>query len=303
MTQFVELVQKLIDKNKTVSFVLGKIDPNYTSGNPKIVFDGETTPSSKRYTKLSSYQVMPNDRVILSKVGKTYVVLGSLGDFRGGTSEGGQDGVGLQFTWSGTSLGVKREDQQTYTFTDLKGAKGDKGDQGEQGIQGVQGPKGDKGDKGDTGPQGAQGLQGPQGPKGDTGATGPQGPKGEQGLQGPEGPQGPQGEPGATPPDATRIALPLLNGATAFSGRPPTYAKALGVVTLQGAINNKTGVVANLPAGYRPKEMQVFMVAQASGTAPATPTAISINSAGDINVLYTGDTTKGIHLNCSFVLN
>ncbi|WP_235993022.1 collagen-like protein [Heyndrickxia sporothermodurans] len=207
------------------------------------------------------------------------MVLGSLGDFRGGTSEGGQDGVGLQFTWNGTSLGVKREDQQTYTFTDLKGAKGDKGDQGEQGIQGVQGPKGDTGA---TGPQGAQG------PKGDTGATGP---------------QGPQGEPGETPPDATRIALPLLNGATAFSGRPPTYAKALGVVTLQGAINNKTGVVANLPAGYRPKEMQVFMVAQASGTAPASPTAISINSAGDINVLYTGDATKGIHLNCSFVLN
>lgn len=279
MTEFVSLVQKLIDKNKTVSFVLGKIDPNYTSGNPKIVFDGETAPSSKRYTKLSSYQVQPNDRVILAKIGRTYVVLGSLGDYRGGSSEGGKDGVGLQFNWSGTSLGIKREDQQNYTYQNLKGDKGD------QGIQGVQGPKGDTGA---TGPQGEQGLQGPQGPKGDTGATGP---------------QGPQGEPGVTPPDATRMALPLLNGATAFSGRPPTYAKALGVVTLQGAINNKTGVVANLPAGYRPKEMQVFMVAQASGTAPASPTAISISASGDIAVLYTGDTTKGIHLNCSFVLN
>jgi hypothetical protein len=74
----------------------------------------------------------------------------------------------MQYDWSGTSLGVKTEDEVDYTYADLKGEKGDKpnhqwsgtslqfenvdgswgslvdlkGDQGEQGIQGIQGPRG-----------------------------------------------------------------------------------------------------------------------------------------------------------------
>jgi len=40
----------------------------------------------------------------------------------------GADGVGLQYDWSGTQLGIKREDESTYDYTDLKGDKGDTGD-------------------------------------------------------------------------------------------------------------------------------------------------------------------------------
>lgn len=54
----------------------------------------------------------------------------------------GVPGVGLQFYWDGTSLGVKREDEDNYTFRELKGATGAKGDTGATGA------KGDTGDPG-----------------------------------------------------------------------------------------------------------------------------------------------------------
>ncbi|MGL5713674.1 MAG: Gp37-like protein [Paraclostridium sp.] len=95
--------------------------------------------------------------------------------------EPGKDGIGINYNWSGTSLGIKREDEFSYEYTNLQGPKG------EQGIQGPIGPKGINGDKGDTGPQGQIGLTGP---KGDTGTQGPQGLKGDKGDTGPQGPIG-----------------------------------------------------------------------------------------------------------------
>jgi len=41
------------------------------------------------------------------------------------------DGVDLQFTWQGTSLGIKTTEQEQYTFVDLQGATGPVGPQGE----------------------------------------------------------------------------------------------------------------------------------------------------------------------------
>lgn len=43
----------------------------------------------------------------------------------------GQDGQDLQFIWQGTSLGIKTENQQEYTFVDLQGVQGQRGEQGE----------------------------------------------------------------------------------------------------------------------------------------------------------------------------
>ena len=40
------------------------------------------------------------------------------------------DGVGLEYQWQNTSLGIKREDEQNYQYVNLKGDKGDKGDAG-----------------------------------------------------------------------------------------------------------------------------------------------------------------------------
>ena len=41
------------------------------------------------------------------------------------------DGISLQFMWQGTSLGIKTENQQEYTFVDLQGVAGPVGPQGE----------------------------------------------------------------------------------------------------------------------------------------------------------------------------
>ena len=38
-----------------------------------------------------------------------------------------EDGMGLDYRWDGTSLGVKREDEETYQYVNLKGDKGDPG--------------------------------------------------------------------------------------------------------------------------------------------------------------------------------
>lgn len=40
------------------------------------------------------------------------------------------DGVSLEYLWQGTSLGIKREDEQNYVFVNLKGEKGDTGEAG-----------------------------------------------------------------------------------------------------------------------------------------------------------------------------
>ncbi|MFO7295797.1 MAG: hypothetical protein C0P72_007215 [Clostridia bacterium] len=75
--EFVALISSLNTKEKP--FTLGKIDPAYSgSGRPRVIFDGNTTVSSKTYPYLSSYTPQANDRVILANVGGTHVILGKI---------------------------------------------------------------------------------------------------------------------------------------------------------------------------------------------------------------------------------
>jgi hypothetical protein len=109
---------------------------------------------------------------------------------KGDKGDTGARGVGLEYLWSGTRLGVKREDWDTYSFVDLKGAKGDKGDTGDQGIQGEQGVPGFSVEYVWDGTRlGIKREDEPtftysdlKGEKGDTGATGATGPQGERGA-------------------------------------------------------------------------------------------------------------------------
>lgn len=73
-----DVLQKRGKTNEIVfsDFKQGRVSPNYVSGRPFIIFDGEETPSGKAYPYLSSYSPLANDVVILAKVGGTYVVLG-----------------------------------------------------------------------------------------------------------------------------------------------------------------------------------------------------------------------------------
>jgi hypothetical protein len=49
------------------------------TGGVTVQFDGETAPGSKKYKRLASYSSPTvNDRVLLIKVGGTYVILGKV---------------------------------------------------------------------------------------------------------------------------------------------------------------------------------------------------------------------------------
>jgi hypothetical protein len=57
---------------------LGTIDPAYTSGLPRITFDGETILSGRGYPWASPYRPVANDRVVLAPVGRSYLILGGI---------------------------------------------------------------------------------------------------------------------------------------------------------------------------------------------------------------------------------
>lgn len=58
--------------------LLGTVDPAYTTGNPKITFDGETTLSGKTYL-YAGYTPQAGDRVVLLPVGNSYLVIAAIG--------------------------------------------------------------------------------------------------------------------------------------------------------------------------------------------------------------------------------
>lgn len=65
-------------QEKEAVFRLGKIDPLYSNGRPKIVFDGETAASTKQYPYLAPYAPTAGDRVLLAKVAGSYVIMGKV---------------------------------------------------------------------------------------------------------------------------------------------------------------------------------------------------------------------------------
>ena len=60
---------------------------------------------------------------------------------QGETGERGEQGNSLEFTWSGTELGIHIEGETEYVYVDLKGEKGEQGIRGIQGEQGIQGTR------------------------------------------------------------------------------------------------------------------------------------------------------------------
>lgn len=55
---------------------LGTIDPWYTSGVARVLFDGETILSKRGYSWVGSYTPTGGDRVVLVPVGQTYIITG-----------------------------------------------------------------------------------------------------------------------------------------------------------------------------------------------------------------------------------
>lgn len=93
--------------------LLGTVDPAYTSGNPKITFDGETTLSGKTYL-YAGYTPKAGDRVVLLPVGNSYLIIGAVGLV---------DGASLLTTIAGKAAAVHThaESDVTSLVTDLAG--------------------------------------------------------------------------------------------------------------------------------------------------------------------------------------
>lgn len=130
------------------------------------------------------------------------------------------DGTSLQFNWDGTKLGIKTDNEQSYTYVDLEGPQGPQGVQGEAftikktyssvaemnadfnnmqvGDYVMIANSVETEDNAKLYTRGEEAWIFITDFSGATGIQGEQGPQGIQGPQGPQGIQGPQGETGAT---------------------------------------------------------------------------------------------------------
>lgn len=70
-------------------------------------------------------------KTILDKVqdiGKNEPLIEGIKGDQGDQGIPGPQGYSMQYRWNGTNLGVKREDEASYKYTDLRGEKGEQGD-------------------------------------------------------------------------------------------------------------------------------------------------------------------------------
>lgn len=72
---FVELMRELLQKEQPAQLAFGTIDPTYTVGLPKVVFDGELTASVKAYPHNRDYTPAASDRVALIGSGRSWLIL------------------------------------------------------------------------------------------------------------------------------------------------------------------------------------------------------------------------------------
>lgn len=76
--EFVDWLKRLVRSLTEEVYAIGTIDPNYTSGRPRVKFDGETTISTKQYPYLSSYTPKAGDRVLMIRTRYGYLILGKI---------------------------------------------------------------------------------------------------------------------------------------------------------------------------------------------------------------------------------
>ncbi len=62
---------------------LGKVVDLFNDGKPKILFDGESVPSNKKYKELEGVTLNVNDRVMLVAISGTYIIVGKIKEVNG----------------------------------------------------------------------------------------------------------------------------------------------------------------------------------------------------------------------------
>ena len=110
----------------------------------EVTLDGENwqTTGSRGHTILDKNNNILPQRATLKFTNSTVTDDGEVTIIEGVK---GDKGVSLQFIWDGTQLGIKREDELVYSYSNLEGPQGPQGPEGPQGIQGEVGPQGTPG--------------------------------------------------------------------------------------------------------------------------------------------------------------
>lgn len=196
-----EFITMLSSNDITIDLKFGVIDPSYSSGNPKVTFDGETTLSTKTYPFLASYAPVASDRVLVAKINGSYVILGK---FDGTMPTSGDATISVTIgTVTTGAAGSSATVTNVGTATDLilnfsipQGAIGVTGATGATGATGPSGADGADGTEIELQNSGTYiqwryvggstwtniialaDITGPVGATGGTGATGPTGPAG-----------------------------------------------------------------------------------------------------------------------------
>lgn len=98
-----------------ISTLVGSLKDEFENSEP-------ITPTDKEQIE----QMLNNINVDANKEGKITTITIT---FKDGTTKDVtlEDGMGIDYNWVGTQLGIKREDEQEYEYVDLKGEKGDAG--------------------------------------------------------------------------------------------------------------------------------------------------------------------------------
>lgn len=199
---------------------------------------------------------------------------GFLEEIEGVVGPPGPVGPSLDYQWDGTKLGVKREDEQVFTFTELKGEKGETGPQG---------PPGDNADL----PIASETVLGGIKVDGETIFVDP-----ETGIASGASiyalPIASTEVLGGVKVDGNTIKIDdtgtisssgtvsvgdwipatLVNGWTGIMSSNPKYFKdASGYVNFTGAVKGGNGIVFTFPVGYRPVSQQSIVCFAVSGDA------------------------------------
>ena len=75
--EFLDDIREAVTEPPAVNRI-GTVDSGYSSGRPRVLFDGETTMGQKTYAYLASYTPVASHRVLLAPVGTGFVVVGRI---------------------------------------------------------------------------------------------------------------------------------------------------------------------------------------------------------------------------------
>lgn len=74
-----DLIQGLLGrKGKTEMLRIATVAGLLPDGGAKLRFDGEASPSGKKYARLAGYAPVVGDRVLTARIGNTNIILGKI---------------------------------------------------------------------------------------------------------------------------------------------------------------------------------------------------------------------------------